>query len=62
MKLRKKDFMDEKKEEAKSSELIKSFSKIDVHKKNIPNFKNPKAKFSMKKVGRSRNQKGHKNY
>lgn len=54
--------MDEKKDSSKNSELIKLFSKADNLKKNISNFKNPRAKFSMKKVGRSRNQKGHKSY
>jgi hypothetical protein len=54
--------MDEKKEGLKNIELIKPYSNTDAHKRNISNSKIPKAKFSMKKVGRSRNQKGHKNY
>lgn len=54
--------MDEKKDGSKNNELMKLFSKADNLKKNISNFKNPRAKLSMKKVGRSRNQKGHKSY
>ena len=54
--------MDDKKADLKNNELIKPYSKSDAHKRNVPNFKNPKAKFSMKKVGRSRNQKGQKSY
>lgn len=54
--------MDEKKENLKNIKLIKSYSESDLHKRNAPHLKNPKTKFSMKKVGRSRNQKGQKSY
>lgn len=53
--------MGEKKEDLKISELMKSGSKVEV-KKSFKNLKNFKAKTSIKKVGRSRTQKGHKNY
>lgn len=54
--------MDEKKDGSKNNEFIKLYSKADNLKRNISTLKNPRAKFSMKKVGRSRNQKGHKSY
>lgn len=54
--------MDEKKESPKIFESIKSNSKLELQKKHASHLKAPKAKFSMKKVGRSRNQKGQKSY
>lgn len=54
--------MDEKKDGAKTLELMKPGSRHLVLKRTYSNLKNGKAKASMKKVGRSRNQKGHKNY
>jgi hypothetical protein len=54
--------MDEKKDTSKILELMKPNSKIEALKRIIPNFKNSKAKMSLKKIGRSRNQKGQKSY
>ena len=54
--------MDDKKDSSKTLELLKTNSKSDIQKRNFPNFKTPKSKFSMKKVGRSRTQKGQKSY
>jgi hypothetical protein len=54
--------MDDKKDGSKLLELMKPTSKIETFKKTIPNFKNSKAKMSLKKIGRSRNQKGQKSY
>ena len=54
--------MDEKKELLKSSSIVKTFSKSEIIKRNEVNFKYNRPKTSMKKVARSRNQKGHKNY
>lgn len=54
--------MDDKKEVLKNLSIAKPFSKSDVHKRNEASFKNSKPKTSMKKIARSRNQKGHKNY
>ena len=53
--------MDEKKEGLKNLEFMKLSSKAENLKKNFNSLKNNKAKSCMKKVGRSRNQKGHKN-
>ena len=54
--------MEEKKGDLKKVEVNKAFTKNEFHKKNSLNFNLTKTKFSMKKVGRCRNQKGHKNY
>lgn len=54
--------MDEKKDAPKTIDIMKSSSKFEHFKKGQMNAKNCKAKTGMKKVGRSRNQKGHKNY
>ena len=54
--------MDEKKEVLKNLDFMKLASKSENAKKSFINLKNNKAKSCMKKVGRSRNQKGHKNY
>ncbi|MBC7540179.1 MAG: hypothetical protein H7281_15245 [Bacteriovorax sp.] len=54
--------MDDKKEGIKALEFMKQISKGEVLKKGFLNLKNCKAKTGLKKVGRSRNQKGHKNY
>ena len=54
--------MNEKKESFKILELMKPGSKAESLKRTIPNFKNSKAKMSLKKIGRSRNQKGQKSY
>lgn len=54
--------MDDKKEVLKNSSIVKPFTKSDIHKRNETSFKNSKPKSSMKKIARSRNQKGHKNY
>jgi len=37
-------------------------AKLNALKKSFLSLKNVKAKMSLKKVGRSRTQKGHKNY
>ena len=54
--------MDEKKDGSKNLELSKPHSRPDSFKRSFVNLKNGKAKTSVKKVGRSRTQKGHKNY
>ena len=54
--------MDIKKLDSKILELIKPASKAEILKKGIPSFKNAKSKTTMKKVARSRNQKGQKSY
>jgi hypothetical protein len=54
--------MDEKKDGTKTLELLKTNNKNLAFKKSFLNFKNAKAKSSVKKVGRSRTQKGHKNF
>ena len=54
--------MDEKKDGSKILELSRPNSKLDSLKRSFLNLKNGKVKASVKKVGRSRNQKGHKNY
>lgn len=54
--------MVEKKDDSKLKELIKPGFKTEVIKKSISNLKNFKAKLTNKKVGRSRTQKGHKNF
>jgi hypothetical protein len=54
--------MDEKKDGTKVLEFMKSNSKVEISKKVFSNLKNCKAKSSVKKIGRSRNQKGHKSY
>ena len=54
--------MDEKKDSSKLLELMKPTSKVETLKRTISNFKNSKAKMSLKKIGRSRNQKGQKSY
>lgn len=48
--------------ETKAFELNKEKSNLNGLKKSYLNVKKMKAKTSLKKVGRSRNQKGHKNY
>lgn len=48
--------MDEKKDIFKNIEIIRSNSKIESLKRSLPNFKNSKAKTSLKEIGRSRNQ------
>lgn len=55
--------MNEKKQDSRILERSKS-SVITESSKKQPLFslKNLKAKTSLKKVGRSRTQKGHKNY
>ena len=53
---------EDKKDAPKKLELIKPNSKAETQKKFLPSLKNCKAKTSIKKVGRSRTQKGHKNY
>lgn len=54
--------MVDKKDDSKLKELIKPGIKASGLNKSISNLKNFKAKLSNKKVGRSRTQKGHKNY
>lgn len=54
--------MDEKKEVSKNFGIGKNYSKLDNSKRNDFITKSIKPKMSMKKVARSRNQKGHKNY
>lgn len=54
--------MDEKKDESRISERSKINLKVDPLKKPFLCPKNLRAKTSLKKVGRSRTQKGHKNY
>jgi len=56
--------MDEQKNsvETKTFELNKDKSNLYGLKKSYLNVKKMKVKASLKKVGRSRNQKGHKNY
>ena len=54
--------MDEKKDGSKILELSKLNSRPDSLKRSFLNLKNGKAKTSVKKVGRSRTQKGNKNY
>lgn len=54
--------MEDKKDGPKILELMKSPSKLVALKRAYLNLKNCKAKTGLKKVGRSRNQKGHKNY
>jgi hypothetical protein len=54
--------MSEKKDETKIIELMKPSSKVESLKKSFSNLRKFNAKSSVKKVGRSRNQKGHKNY
>jgi hypothetical protein len=58
--------MDEKKEGSKILEFMKPNSKVEISKKpgekGFFGLKNSKAKTSVKKIGRSRNQKGQKSY
>ncbi len=54
--------MEEKKDGTKNLVLFKANNKSLAFKRSFLNFKNAKAKSSVKKVGRSRTQKGHKNY
>lgn len=55
--------MNEKKQESRILERSKSTNIAESSKKqSFFSLKNLKAKSSLKKVGRSRTQKGHKNY
>lgn len=55
--------MDEKKQDSRILERSKSSASAESSKKqSFFSLKNLKAKTSLKKVGRSRTQKGHKNY
>ena len=54
--------MDGKKPEPKILESMKPGSKQEILKRSFSNLKKGKAHTSIKKVGRSRTQKGHKNY
>lgn len=58
--------MDKKKQESRILEQSKSstraIARAGTLKKSFLSIKNLKAKTTLKKVGRSRTQKGHKNY
>lgn len=54
--------MDDKKEGTKILEIMKPNSKVEISKKGFFGLKNSKAKTFIKKIGRSRNQKGQKSY
>lgn len=54
--------MEENKELIKILEMQKSIKKPNTFQRPISSIKNTKAKTGLKKVGRSRTQKGHKNF